>query len=129
VAGDAETDTAFDISIYAYQGDISSFPTQLADGTHLAAGSNVLYSDSNPATWQMLEAQLLLPTNTDFITIGLIANENIFNDVSYPEFDGHFADGISAEIVPEPLSALLLGIGAIVLHNKQRQYRRYQKKS
>jgi hypothetical protein len=43
------------------------------------------------------------------------AIENVFNDSSYPEYDGHFADSIAVTIttVPEP-SSYILAIGGFV---------------
>lgn len=109
VAGDAQTDTQFTLTLRAYSGTISS-------KTQLAIISNDIFIDSNPATWQSVSTLLTLPSNTDFVRINIIAKENIFNDSVYPEFDGHYADSIQLDLfpttsVPIPTSMLLLGSG------------------
>lgn len=103
VAGDVQTDTEFYVQIHAYEGDPSTFPSRWEtygyDAT-LAYVDNILFTDSNPATWEQCEVQLALPPNTDFILIASNVTEDIYNDSSYPEFDGHFADAVSVTIVP-----------------------------
>lgn len=110
VTGDAQTDTSMYVSIFAYQGDPGSLPAQWSGGTHLARADGEIYSDNDLLTWEQATCQLLLPTNTDFIVIGVNAAENIANE-NYNEFDGHFADMASIEIVPEPSTVLLIIFG------------------
>lgn len=117
VAGDAQTDTRFDVGILAYSGAPSSFPS--IKGSPLAFASNPLYTDGAPSTWERTEAQLILPTNTDFIAVGVYVGEDIYDDISAPEFDGHFADSVSVEIVPEPMTLLLLGLGTVMLRRRR----------
>ena len=57
----------------------------------------------------------MLPTNADYLAVRVTASENIFNDNSFPEFDGHYADNVSLQVnnaVPGPCSFALLGLGA-----------------
>ena len=58
---------------------------------------------------------MLLPIGTDSLAVRLTTSENVFNDGSYPEFDGHYADVVSAEmvIIPEPATLLLLCVGSL----------------
>lgn len=97
--GDAQTDTEFVLTVHAHEGDPCSFiPWELV----LDWVETSVYTDSNPATWEQGETQLVLPTNTDYVVIGINAMENIYNDSSWPEFDGHFADAVSLRIMVEP---------------------------
>jgi len=118
VAGDSQTDTLMYLVILAYAGDPSSFPTQYANNSYLAVEESAVFTDSDPITWEQASCQLTLPTNTDFIVIGLNASENVYNDTFLNEFDGHFADMASVEIVPEPATLLLLGLGTVMLKKR-----------
>ncbi len=116
VAGDSETDTLFRIEIRAFSGLLNSFPLQV-ENSELAVVTSNLISDSDVTSWERLDAQLLLPTQTDFIAIHLSARENVVNDSSGVEFDGHFADTASLTItaIPEPSTFALLSIGGLAL--------------
>jgi len=127
IAGDAQTDTRFYICIYAYASEPSTFPTQWepANSDHgiLARTNGFVYSDGDPATWERGEAELALPTNTDFVVIGVNANEDIYNDYSLPEFDGHFADDVSAEVIIPVLVGLEITGPNDVAEDFQAQYK------
>jgi hypothetical protein len=118
IAGDAQTDTGFGVSIMAHQGNPSSYPSDRENLIWLlreGAGINI---DADPGTWELCELQVALPTNTDYVVVQVSAGENIYNDISYPEFDGHFADSVSVTIIPEPATLLLLGLGAVILRKR-----------
>jgi hypothetical protein len=117
VAGDSQTDTLFGIAILACTGEPSTFASQKT--TAPVAGLNFV-TDDNPNTWELASVQMLLPTNTDFIAVGIYMNEDIYNDTFEPEFDGHFADIVSVTIVPEPATTLLLSIGICLIRRKLR---------
>lgn len=88
---DDQTDTKFAIEIVAY-----SVPNSLA----LKSIVKEIICDPDPATWEELSAELLLPINTDLISYRLVARENVYNDmILYDEFDGHFADGVTVTLV------------------------------
>ena len=121
VTGDAETDTSFAIGILAYAGDPSTFPSQAGGGELDWIFASCL-TDADPSIWQDAMASLLLPTTTDFISVHLRASENVVDDISGTEFDGHFADAVTMEIIPEPatLSLLALGLGALALRRRRK---------
>ena len=114
VAGDAETDTEFILEVSAYAGTVDLFPSLFPFG-HLAQASALLHSDSDPGTWEFLSIDLPLPASTDFVAVRLGAVENVMNDWSDPEFDGHYGDAAFLDVVeiPEPSVVALLGLGAI----------------
>lgn len=119
IAGDAQTDTEFITKMASFEGDPSSFPAQLASSSWLARTDAIIYGDDDPLTWEYCQVQQPLPPNTDFIAVGLIAVENVHNDLSAPEFDGHFADVVSVEIIPEPATLGILGLGGLALLRKR----------
>ncbi|MHC4084287.1 MAG: LamG-like jellyroll fold domain-containing protein [Planctomycetota bacterium] len=101
--GDAETDTEFSVDIRAFAGDPCLFPSlQDTGGMHIAEANAFIYTDGDPATWELCEAQLVLPVNTDYVVVGIVATENVYNDLAWPEFDGHCADAASLVMVIEP---------------------------
>jgi hypothetical protein len=102
VDGDAETDTEFTIGLYAYAGDPCSFPSQY-ETSELAARLTSVFSDGDPNTWELATVDLILPPNTDFLVVESAARENVFNDASDPELDGHYADAVSVTICSRPI--------------------------
>lgn len=120
VAGDAETDTLFKIALLAYSGSTETFPNQFLGSTSLAKEETELDSDADTATWERIGTDLLLPSETNFVALRIVAGENVFNDASGIEFDGHYADAIELNInqVPEPMTVLgtaaALGFGLIL---------------
>jgi len=119
---DSQTDTLFAIKLMAYDGSPSTFDTRWETNHYnstLSHTANSIYLDDNPQTWEKLEHQLALPSETTFVALGLFIYENIYNDYSYPEFDGHFADAVSVEIIPEPTSIVLLAFGMLIFKKKK----------
>jgi hypothetical protein len=124
VTGDDETDTAFNFILMAYDGSPSTFPSRWNSSTYDSAltysSAGGLLSDGLVGTWERLDAPILnLPTNTTFLVIDLHSYEDVFNDYSYPEFDGHFADNVSVQIVPEPSTMILLAAGIFGLRRRK----------
>lgn len=100
VTGDAQTDTRFTADLYVYAGEPNSFSAQWSQSSHLAKGNSAVYTDGDPNTWEMATAVVTLPANTDFLAVHLAASENVCNDTTGPEFDGHYCDTVSFEILP-----------------------------
>ena len=108
VAGDAQTDTRFFISLTAFSGGAGGYPSG-----QLATQFTEIFSDADTLSWEEAMVSLLLPTNTSYLSISVSASENIFNDNTSPEFEGHYADSLSLSIVPEPSRALMAGFALI----------------
>ena len=115
VSGDSQTDTRFGLKIYAFAGNPSSFPTQLDNDNELAFSGAYIYADADIDSWEYCTAQLAIPVNTDFIAIDIRLGEDVFNDTSGVEFDGHYADAVTLTIIPEPTTLLLFGFGSVLL--------------
>ena len=92
-------------------------------------GGGVL-TDSNPSTWERADITgFTIPPGTNHIELMIYANENVFNNTTFPEFDAHFADNVSLSIyaVPEPGSLTLCALAAslgTVARLRRRQYAR-----
>ena len=125
VAGDIQTDNAFNFEILAFDGSPSTFPSRWKAQTYDAAlaytVSNPLSSDSNPLTWELCTARFKIPANTEFLVMGVKCHENIYNDSVFPEFDGHYADRVSFQIVPEPATIFLFVSGGVWILNRKRK--------
>ena len=118
VAGNANTDTAFGMLLEAYTGSPANFPSGAGFLTDADDALAYIFTDSNPATWEHATMSLALPANTTFLRVEIYAEENVFNDTSGTEFDGHFGDGFSLSYtaIPEPTTyAMLAGLGTLGL--------------
>ncbi len=123
VVGDSETDTLFQVRVEAFSGDPAGSHNELAqqDGEIIA--------DNNLNSWEQAALSLVLPVGTDYLRLRISSRENIFNDESGTEFDGHYADkvyvgfGSGSNPVPEPGTLLLLGssLAALGLYRHRRK--------
>jgi hypothetical protein len=120
ITGDSQTDTRFTLLISVWRGEPDNY-----DWANWPTSPNLImikeaeiYSDNNPITWEVNTLKFTLSQDTDYIAIQLCAIENIYNDSLYPEFDGHYADFASVEVIPEPATLLLLGLGAVILRKR-----------
>jgi sugar lactone lactonase YvrE len=131
VAGDAQTDTAFSLTLVAVSGDPSDFPTKAENSDFLAVAQTDILTGGDIATWEWVTTTLVLPANTDYVGIQIASSENVFNDTSGTEFDGHYADDVQLAFAligvpalgPYALAALallVLGAGAAAVRGKLR---------
>jgi hypothetical protein len=98
ILGDAQTDTQFTVRIDAFAGEVSDYVNLARNQEQLAFSKADIFSDADTSTWEMAETELLIPTGTDFLAIQVQAVENIYNDTSGTEFDGHYCDEVCLQI-------------------------------
>lgn len=115
IAGDINTDTRFVLEISACSGNVSNF---WGNYSFIKTHEKLFISDSDSQTWEKVTAELLIPENTDYLAINIVAGENIYNDAFYPEYDGHYADAVSLTIVPEPATIGLFSLGILFLKRR-----------
>ena len=101
---DSQTDTAFGVLIAAYDGSVSTF-SAIRDSP-LSFVQSIIETDGDTATWQKVTAELLLPTSAKFVQFRVFAAENVFNDSSGIEFDGHYGDDATLTITTIPIPAV-----------------------
>jgi hypothetical protein len=102
VAGSEHTNTNFEITIHAYDGAPSGFPSQ----TPLLSATSVLVTDALPATWEPLVVDMVLPSDTTWIAAGWHWACNRQPLV----FEGHYVDAVSVPSIPEPASLTVLAL-------------------
>ncbi len=56
-------------------------------------------SHSNISTWEIISAELQVPPVSEHICIIISARENVVNNGTNPEFNGHFADDVSVDLL------------------------------
>ncbi|MEM8762678.1 MAG: hypothetical protein AAGD88_02625 [Bacteroidota bacterium] len=101
IEGDANTDTEFLVLIIAFEGPTTDFPEDYLNRAtlDLKRASATLSSDACTNTWERLGAQIEIPMGTNYIGVVLVAAENVENDITGAEFDGHYVDAASLYIV------------------------------
>ncbi|MGB2824718.1 MAG: hypothetical protein WBF17_27345 [Phycisphaerae bacterium] len=99
VAGNAQTDTLFGLTLLAHSGSPAQH-ARLKEPIRLECAA--IITDSDPGTWEKLAASMPLPTDTGFLAIQLMAVEDIFNDAVGVEFHGHYVDDAFLTVVAEP---------------------------
>ena len=120
VAGDSQTDTGMYLRLMAYAGHPSTFPAQHLGG-ELADEIDVVWTDAAIATWESAAIDMPLPAATGFVAVKLGASETVYNDITGVEFDGHYADAVTLEIVPEPAAPALLALGGLAALRRRRR--------
>ncbi len=119
VPGDAQTDTLFSLVVFAYQGSPSSLADQISNKTQLSRMIGDQITDGILETWEFVSTTMPIPSETDFLVVKIKPSENIYNDSSGTEFDGHYADAISLTVIPEPTTISLFSIGLMILIRKR----------
>ncbi len=109
VAGDNETDTSLGFFYRTNDHQPTSF-----GGGHVM---DTFESDGDVDTWETYTSNFRLPQNTEFLFAGVLAVENVHDDWTSPEFDGHYVDDVSLtfHIIPEPPVLMLLLSGVATL--------------
>ena len=105
VAGTASTDTRFDVIIEAHRGTVP--------GPFIVQNDVQLFSDANPSTWEPITNTYTLPTNTTHLLVGVYAYENIVDNSSGTEFDGHYADDVQLTINVAPFAPTFTSASSI----------------
>ena len=124
VHGDSQTDRAFGVELRAYAGDASTFPSQYQNGDELALDYDQISTDGDTSTWEAASIELSLPVTTGFVAVRIWASENVHNDLTGVEFDGHYADATSLVVIPEPATLGMLALGGLTLLGRRRSCER-----
>ena len=100
VAGDAETDTRFDLRVLAFPGAPAGFP---ADYPPPSGQIRSVTINSTAGSWQQLQVQFdVLPVGTRYVAVEIYPYEDVVDDGAIPEFDGHYADDVSLVLTRLP---------------------------
>ncbi len=123
VAGDAQTDTAFEVRIKAYSGPTSQHTSKREAGEWLDRVVGDTLTDGDVSTWEWgTTAPMTLPAGTDYLAVEVVALENIYNDGLTDEFDGHYADDAFLTVTPEPATLfVMMAAGLPVLLKRRRR--------
>ena len=118
VSGDSSTDTLFGIRLMAFNGTPDEFQDDPL-GFTADMRSNII-TDSDLETWESASVELLLPADTTYLAMWFLSNENVVNDPTFPEFDGHYTDDVAVTLkapraVPAGGPSLALSSAGLVL--------------
>lgn len=111
-----QSDSMFTVRILSFSSATNAL--NLSSPTLTSTAS--FLSDANPFTWQNLGTKITLPITTTHIAVQLEAEENVFNNLTGPEFSGHFADNAGFQVMPAPGAAVLLGLGGLMMSRRRR---------
>ena len=96
---DEQTDSQFIVYLLAMSGEPSIFPQV---DNQLVYERSELITDDDITTWEEASISIVLPPETNYICVEFAAGENVANDNTMPEFDGHYADGARLELLFPP---------------------------
>ena len=97
VAGDAQTDRKMILAAFAHRGSPASF-----DPNRGSLKGATVVTDADPLTWEPAEITAALPAHTEYLFLELLALEDVHNDKTGVELDGHYADGVEIELIVAP---------------------------
>jgi hypothetical protein len=118
VAAPSESvDKRFDMVIRAHSGTPDTYGLE----NFIAESDSILISDSNPATWELATASLTLPALTTYVAVIVVAVEDVTDDRDFPEFHGHYVDGVSFA-VPEPTTFSLTIVALLFVCHVSRSH-------
>lgn len=100
VVGTASTDRRFDLRILAFDGPASELPARFAANSWLAEQTTSVTTGG--AQWQQALASLVLPPGTRYLLFEIYAFEDVSNEGTTMEFDGHYADDAALVVTALP---------------------------
>ena len=125
IVGDSQTDTQFVVAASAFDGMPGAFDDNSPMAPPpLASESAMILSDADLLTWESAMVNLPVPVGTTYLGINVSAVENIFNDSTDPEFDGHYVDNVvlTTHVIPEPSTlTLTLALVSLLAHGHRRR--------
>jgi hypothetical protein len=92
VVGDAETDRGFTVDVYGFTGDAASVRTGFSSLAWVARDFFSLTTDPDLTTWEQGRVVVSLPAGVRTLVLRLVAAEDVKDDGTLPEFDGHYMD-------------------------------------
>lgn len=96
---DEETDTQFELTLFAFSGEIGRLFFDFRSSLWVASANlRVAPEVRNTPGWTEALVELELPTNTTHLLLQVRAIENVHVDGEQPEFDGHFVDAVRLEL-------------------------------
>lgn len=115
VTGDSETDSLFDVTLGGWTGNPVNFPNTYSDP--LRYQTKQIESDDNPLTWESITSTIKTQPGMNYLSVRLAAVENIVNDMqgAGTEFDGHYVDKVSLQIVAIPEVSSLALVACILV--------------
>lgn len=107
VAGDELTDVRLGLCAYAFRGDpLNAKDAWERRGTERRGGAETeIPTDGDPETWEQVHIRLRVPRGSDYLLLEVRAVENVYNDATFPEFDGHYADDVQFTLRVQPRPA------------------------
>jgi hypothetical protein len=96
VNGNAQTDTEFAVAVYAMSGNPGGAHANYLAGNYLSSNAGNVLTTGN--TWQQAATSMLIPEGTDYLMVVAKAREDVSNDATFREFDGHYGDNIQLNI-------------------------------
>ena len=91
----------------ATAGALANFPNDVE--TPAAVATATIETDADLATWEPVSVVLQIPPDATYLALEILAIENVQNDATAPEFDGHYMDGTSLEVELGPIPVPGLG--------------------
>jgi hypothetical protein len=110
IEGNGGSNNMFRLGISAHSGTPDQFATQWENHQWLARNYSEILTDADPETWEQTMVDLVLPTETQFISIWVAG---VQNNIRGNRFGGHFADQVNLRIVPAPGAAALAVLGLL----------------
>lgn len=117
VLGDIETDTEFNVDLLFYNS--ASVPTNI--NHYISFHQSELFADGDVNTWEELTNVARVPTTATYVGVQVAAVENVANDVSGIEFDGHYADLVRVQLISAPNVISLLVLASLSALFKQKK--------